>query len=144
MKRDPQCIFCRIAAAEIPSSIVFQNESAIAFLDIGPLADGHLLVIPRHHTDKLSELPAEQCSRLMECVPALGKALLGVTGAEGYNLLCNEGVAAGQVVGHVHFHLIPRRSHDGLGYRWNTRPYPPGRAAELLTAFQRTLGEATS
>jgi len=139
MSNDPNCVFCKIASAQIPSSIVFEDESTVAFLDVNPLADGHLLVIPREHYGRFYEMPANICSKLVAVLPSLGRALLDVSGADGYNVLLNDGSVAGQVVAHVHFHLIPRRANDDLGYRWNPSEYPEGRAAEIATEYQEAL-----
>ena len=139
VSRDPDCIFCKIVAVEIPASVIFENESVVAFLDIGPLAEGHVLVIPRAHSGKMSELPAAECSQLGAVLPKIARALLAVTGAEGFNLVVNEGRAAGQLVPHVHFHLIPRVANDRLGFRWDAGTYPPGRAEELVAAYQQAL-----
>ena len=136
MPRDPNCIFCKIVAGEVPSHGVFENEAVMAFLDVGPLADGHLLVIPREHHSDLLQMSAEQCAQLGAVLPRLAKALMEVTQAEGFNVLQNNGKAAGQAVDHVHFHLIPRRADDNLGYRWNAGSYPDDRADELVSAFR--------
>jgi histidine triad (HIT) family protein len=137
--REPNCIFCRIVAAEVPAAVVYEDDSVIAFLDVNPLADGHLLVVPRGHYARLTDTPPETLAELASVLAPLGRALLQVTGAEGFNLLQNNGRASGQVVEHVHFHLIPRKTGDGLGYRWNAGQYPPGRCNELATAFQKAL-----
>ena len=139
MSRDPDCIFCKVAAVEIPAAVIFENESIVAFLDIGPLAEGHVLIIPRAHHAKLSDLSASECAQLGSMLPKVARALLEVTGAEGFNLLVNEGRAAGQLVPHVHFHLIPRVASDKLGYRWNAGTYAPGRAEQLAAAYQTAL-----
>jgi len=139
MARDAQCIFCRIVSTEIPAAVVYADEFVLAFMDIGPLAEGHLLVIPREHAAMLTELSAESASRLGAVLPRMGSALQKVTGAAGFNVLINCGKVAGQVVGHVHAHLIPRHDGDGLGYRWNAGKYPAGRAEELAAAFKKAL-----
>ncbi len=144
MSPDADCVFCRIVSADIPAHVVCEDESMLAFLDVGPLADGHLLVIPREHYGQLTDLPPELAGRLAGVLPKLGRSLLEVTGAEGFNLLLNQGSAAGQVVGHLHFHLIPRKSGDGLGYRWNAGTYPEGRAAELSAAYKKVLTQQSS
>lgn len=141
MSRDTSCVFCRIVAGEIPSSVVFSDESCHAFLDIGPLAEGHLLVVPRNHYACLSEMPAEEAAGLAGHLPRLGRALRAATGAEGYNLLCNEGRVSGQEVMHVHVHLIPRKKGDGLGYRWNAGTYPPGRMDDVQGRMKAALGD---
>lgn len=137
--RDPQCIFCRVISAEVPSAVVYEDDAILAFLDIGPLAEGHLLVIPREHAGLLTDLSADAASRLGSVLPRLGRALLQVTGAAGFNVLLNNGSVAGQVVNHVHVHMIPRRESDGLGYRWNAGKYPAGRAEQLAAAMQDAL-----
>ena len=141
MPRDSDCIFCKIVAGEVPASIVYRTDTLMAFLDVGPLADGHLLVIPRDHYQSLVDMPPEACAALALELPKLGCALLEVTGAEGFNLLQNNGGVAGQVVHHVHFHLIPRKAGDGLGYRWNAGKYAEGRAAELAAAFEAAISQ---
>ena len=139
MSRDPNCVFCKIVAVQIPAAVVFEDEDVLAFLDVGPLAEGHLLVIPRDHHSRLTDLSPVTCSKLGATLPTLGRALLAVTRAAGFNILLNQGSEAGQVVPHVHFHLIPRTAGDQLGYRWNAGTYPQGRAAQLAAAIQAAL-----
>ncbi len=139
MQTDPDCVFCRIVAGAIPAARVFENDRVLAFLDIGPLAEGHLLVIPREHYARLEQMPPDLAGDLARCLPDLARAVLRVTGAPGYNLLQNNDRTAGQVVGHVHFHIIPRHDGDGLGYRWNASSYPPGRAEELQRRIRDAL-----
>lgn len=139
MARGEDCIFCKIVAGEIPASVVLETESGLAFLDVNPLSDGHLLFVPREHYERLSEIPPTLAAKIAEAIPRLGRALLAATNAEGYNLLCNEGAAAGQVVPHVHYHLIPRKSGDGLGYRWNAGAYETGRADEIAAAYNKAM-----
>jgi histidine triad (HIT) family protein len=139
MARHPQCIFCRIVAAEIPAHVIEEDRTTLAFLDIGPLARGHVLVIPREHYASLSDVPAPLAADLGFKLPSLGRALMRVTGARAFNVLCNQGAEAGQCVMHVHFHLIPRREGDPLGYRWNAGSYADGEAAELAAAYQKAI-----
>ncbi|MCH8966130.1 MAG: HIT family protein [Planctomycetes bacterium] len=139
MARDANCVFCKIVARDIPAVVVHDDGEVLAFLDVGPLADGHLLIIPYDHYARLVDAPAELCSRIASVVPKLGQALLAVTGAEGFNLLVNNGTVAGQVVPHVHWHLIPRKTGDSLGYRWNAGKYAEGRLVELGDAYQAAL-----
>lgn len=140
MVRDPNCVFCKIVAVEIPAAVVYENQSIIAFLDVNPLADGHLLVVPREHFCGLVEMSMESCSNLFACIPTLGRALMKVMQVDGFNVLVNEGRVAGQVVPHVHCHLIPRAPVDHLGYRWEAKTYEKGRDAELASAYQTALG----
>ena len=120
MSREADCIFCKIVAGDIPASVVYEDESILAFLDIGPLAEGHLLVIPRGHTSKLSELPMAESAKLGAALPALARALLEVTGAEGFNLLVNEGRTADSWSHTFTFML----SHVGATTSWDTAGTP--------------------
>lgn len=139
MSNQPDCVFCKIESVEIPASVVYEDDATLAFLDTGPLAEGHLLVIPRTHYARFIDMPSELCSKVVSVLPTLGRALIEVTGAEGYNVLLNDGSVAGQVVLHAHFHLIPRFKGDGLGYRWITKEYPEGRANEIAADYQQAI-----
>jgi len=126
-----ECIFCKIIAGEIPSLKVHEDAECIAILDIGPLADGHTLLVPKQHFSRILDVPPPIVAAVASQLPRLAAAILHATGAEGLNVLQNNGAAAGQVVEHVHIHLIPRRGGDRLGFRWNAGKYPPGRGEEL-------------
>ena len=144
MSRDPNCIFCKIIAAEVPAAVIYEDDSILAFLDIGPLADGHLLVVPREHYTRLTDVPPEHCAQVASALPLLGRAALEVTKAEGFNVLLNQGAVAGQAVDHIHFHIIPRKKDDQLGYRWNAGKYPAGRAVQLAASYQSALAHHPS
>lgn len=136
---DPNCIFCKIVRGEVPSLNVWETEEALAFLDIGPLAEGHLLVIPKPHYANLGDIPGSALSRMLELLPKLAGAVRKVTGATGHNILQNDGRVAGQVVDHVHFHIIPRREGDGLGYRWLAGQYKDDRGRTIQEDLLQTL-----
>lgn len=141
MARDPNCVFCKIVAAEIPSHVVYEDEHVLAFLDINPLSQGHLLVVPRDHYGALTEIPADLAGPLFSCLPRIGQALLKATGATGFNVLVNNGRDAGQVVAHVHAHVIPRKPVDGLGYRWLAGQYADGEADKVAAKMRSVLSE---
>ncbi len=124
---DPNCIFCKIAAGDIPCHKLYEDEQVLAFLDLGPLAAGHALVIPKHHAQTLGELPDEDAAAIGRVLPRLSKAIAQATGCDAYNVLLNIGKCAGQEVMHVHFHIIPkpedappisREPGTGLGLTW--------------------------
>ncbi|CAB4385003.1 HIT-like protein [Rhizophagus irregularis] len=109
------CLFCKIIKREIPSTKIFETELSYAFLDIGPLSEGHSLVIPKHHAKFLHELPDEY---LADLLPVAKKVAIA-TGADQYNILQNNGRLAHQEVDHVHFHVIPKPNEtEGLGIKW--------------------------
>jgi histidine triad (HIT) family protein len=133
---DPDCIFCKIIAGAIPSQRVFEDERLVAFLDVSPVAPGHTIVVPRHHAENLHDLPAEWAAALGPALGQLARVIQTAVGAAGYNVLQNNGRVAGQVVPHVHFHLIPRKAGDGLGYIWRARGATADELAEVAARIR--------
>jgi histidine triad (HIT) family protein len=109
------CIFCRIAAGEIPAEIVAQDERTVAFLDITPLADGHTVVVPRAHVAVVEALDAADADALFRAVRRLAGPVRTAVGAAGTTIGINDGAATGQTIPHVHVHVVPRREGDGAG-----------------------------
>ena len=126
------CIFCKIVNGQIPCHKVYENETALAFLDIGPLSRGHCLIIPKAHYARLDETPIDVVAACASLLPQLGQAVVTATGAAGWNVLQNNGPVAGQEVHHVHFHIIPRNEDDGLGFRWLAGKLNPDEATKLV------------
>jgi histidine triad (HIT) family protein len=133
------CVFCKIVAGQIPSARVYEDDACVAFLDIGPLADAHLLIVPRQHYEWITDMPPQAVAAVTQAIPRLARAVMKVTGAQGFNVLQNNGKVSGQAVPHVHFHIIPRREGDGLGYRWNAGTYPEGKLRELQQAIRGVM-----
>jgi histidine triad (HIT) family protein len=132
-------VFDKILAGDIPCHRVYEDEHVLAFLDVGPLADGHTLVIPKERQAKLHELSDESAAALGRVLPRIARAVLAATGATAYNVLQNNGAEAHQAVMHVHFHVIPRVGGRGLGVDWRPGELAPERAAELLAAMHAAL-----
>jgi histidine triad (HIT) family protein len=109
------CIFCRILAGEIPGEVIAETADTLAFLDVTPLADGHVLVIPKTHARIIEALPAETAAALMQMAQRISAALCGELGAAGTTLGINNGPETGQTVPHVHLHIVPRFPGDGAG-----------------------------
>lgn len=128
------CVFCRIVAGEIPAARLFEDEHVLAFLDIAPLNKGHLLVVPRRHYYSLTEMPGEEAGRLLAAAARLGQAVLRAVQADGFNLLLANGSVAGQVVPHVHLHVVPRFPDDGLVLPARAVPYASGAERDELAA----------
>ena len=95
------CIFCKMVTGQIPVTKIYEDEVVLSFLDIGPLSDGHTLVIPKQHFERLHECPAELLGRVGSCLGKIAKAVAAAMDSDGYNVLCNNGRAAGQLVEHV-------------------------------------------
>lgn len=136
----PDTVFDKILAGEIPCYRVYEDEHVLAFLDIGPLADGHTLVIPKERRAQLHELSDEAAAALGRVLPRIARAVLAATGASAYNVLQNNGAEAHQAVMHVHFHVIPRHGGRGLGLEWRPGELSPERADELVRSMRRALG----
>ena len=139
MRTDPDCIFCKIVAGEIPCQKLLEDEAALSFLDIGPLAEGHALLIPTEHFVTLDEMPADTAAAVLGHLPALTSAVREAVGAEGVNILQNNGKVAHQEVPHVHFHVIPRRTGDAFHFNWPAGQYPEGRIEPLAEAVRSKL-----
>ena len=131
------CVFCKIVAGQIPAVKVLEDEHALAFMDIGPLADGHVLLIPKAHAATVDQMTAEQAAKCLRHLPALARAVRVATGCEGINILQNNGLVAHQVVIHVHFHVIPRNRGDAFNFNWPAGAYPEGRAERIAGAVRR-------
>ncbi len=117
------CIFCRIVKGEIPSTRVYEDAEVLAFMDIGPIIKGHTLVIPKQHVDPVTEVPPGLLARVMTVVQKIAKAQVNGMKADGVNILNANGKAAGQVVPHVHFHVVPRFATDGHHWNWVPKKY---------------------
>lgn len=116
-----ETIFSKIIAGDIPCHRIYEDEMVLAFLDIGPLSEGHALVIPKEAKATLDQLSDESAAAIGRVLPRIARAVMAVTGATAYNILQNNGALAHQAVFHVHFHIIPRfpdREAGGLGIQW--------------------------
>jgi len=135
MKQDPNCIFCKIIAGDIPSTRVYEDDDTIAFLDIGPLVKGHTLVIPKDHHESLADTPDELLARIMSASRKVAAAMKAGLGASGINIHQANGASAGQVVPHIHFHVVPR--HDGDGHHWNWSAGEYGSIEEMSATAEK-------
>lgn len=139
MTDSSQCIFCRIVAGDIPAATVLQDAAAVAFMDVGPLAEGHLLLIPSRHYHSIDQMPADEAAGMLRHLPALVRAVREATGCEGVNVLQNNGRVAHQVVDHVHVHVIPRNTGDAFDFNWPSGQYPQGRMEQLAEAIRSAI-----
>lgn len=113
-----ECIFCKITRGEIPCKKVFENDNVLAFLDINPVNPGHTLVIPKKHYLFITQLPDEELASIMSVVRNISGVIFESMNAEGITISQANGKAAGQVVSHVHFHIIPRYINDEMENNW--------------------------
>ena len=104
-----------IAKGEIPCAKVYEDDSVLAFLDLSPVHPGHTLVIPKEHYKDMLHVPCELGTAVFSALKKVGAAVMGATGASGFNVMQNNGLSAGQTMFHIHWHIIPRFDGDGLG-----------------------------
>ena len=131
---DPNCIFCKIVAGELPSERVDEDEHTIAFMDISPATPGHALVIPRSHARDLLEIEPDELAATVTAAQRLARRACERLGADGVNLINSCGAAAWQTVFHLHIHVIPRYADDPLKLPWVPAAGDP---AAIATAAAR-------
>ncbi len=127
--RDPDCLFCKIIAGEVPSERVDEDERTVAFMDINPATRGHALVVPRAHSADLIEVDAEDLAATAAAAQRLARTAVERLGADGVNLINSCGAVAWQTVFHFHIHVIPRYADDGIEVPWTPHPMDPEQVA---------------
>jgi histidine triad (HIT) family protein len=127
-----ETIFTKILRGEIPCHRVYEDDQVLAFLDVGPLSEGHTLVVPKEPATTLDQLSEGAAAAIGRVLPRLCRAVMTATGVRDYNVLQNNGARAHQAVQHVHFHIIPKPDGaHGLGLTWPAERIDQARAAEL-------------
>lgn len=130
MKKD-DCIFCKIANGEIPSTTLYEDEDFRVILDMGPATRGHALLLPKEHYADLFELEDETAAKALKTAKKIGAKMKKALHADGLNVVQNNGEAAGQTVFHFHMHLIPRYKDDHAGILWEPKETTPEEMAEV-------------
>jgi histidine triad (HIT) family protein len=133
------CIFCKIIRGDIPAAKVLETDAAVAFLDIQPVIPGHVLLVPKAHHANLAELPEELAAATAALLPKLCGAIRAATGADGFNVVINNGRAAGQVVEHGHWHIIPRFHDDPVNWPWPHGEYVGDELGQMRFRIEREL-----
>ncbi len=127
---NPNCIFCKIVAKEIPADIIYEDADVIAFLDLHPVNRGHSLVVPKTHSENILSMTDANLAVIMPVMKKIAIGVVEATGAAGFNLHVNTGKTAGQAVFHTHLHIIPRYAEDGLKLWPHTEVEPKTRAQQ--------------
>jgi len=134
------CIFCKIVSKEIPATAVYEDDDVLVFMDIGPIIKGHALVISKKHYDSVSETPDNILTKLHLSAKRVARAQMNGLGADGVNVMQNNGKSAGQEVEHIHVHVIPRFEGDGHHWNWNAKNYDNfDEMAELAEKMRKYL-----
>ena len=134
--KDDNCIFCKIAAGEIPSATLYEDDDFRVILDIEPASKGHALILPKEHYANLYELDDELAAKAMVLAKKMITKLTDILGCDGYNVVQNNGTVAGQTVFHFHMHLIPRYQGDGVKLGWKQGTLTDEVKEEILTKIR--------
>ena len=133
--KDENCIFCKLANGEIPSRTIYEDDRFRVILDMGPATRGHALILPKEHFANIYEIPDDWAADAMVLAKHMTAVMHEKLGADGFNIVQNNGTVAGQTVFHFHIHLIPRYKDDGQKIGWN-----PGKPTdEELAEIQNIL-----
>lgn len=132
------CIFCKIINKEIPAEKIYEDEKSLVFLDIEPNNPGHCLVVPKVHCENIFDVPEEILSHLLKISQKISKILKISVRAEGINIGINNGQIAGQIVPHLHIHVIPRYANDGFVH-WHGKAYKEGEMKFVAEKIRKML-----
>ena len=133
--KDQNCIFCKIANGEIPAATLYEDDDFRVILDLGPASKGHALILPKEHFANLYEISDEVAAKALILAKKITLKLTEILKCDGFNIVQNNGICAGQTVFHFHIHLIPRNKKDQVGLGWNTGKLTDSDREELLRKF---------
>lgn len=137
--RDENCIFCKIAAGEIPSSTLYEDDMFRVILDLGPANAGHALILPKEHFKDVTELDEAYAAKILPLAAKIGTAQRKALGADGFNVVQNNGTAAGQTVFHFHVHVIPRYDTDAPMIAWEPGKYADGEMEQTAEKIRKEM-----
>ncbi len=133
-----ECIFCKIINGEISAEKIYEDEKVFAFLDVRPQNKGHVLVVPKKHFANIEETSEETLCELSKKIKILSPKVVEGVGADAYNVGINNGVEAGQVIEHIHIHIIPRFHNDNLKH-WLSKEYQEGEKEEVANKIKAVI-----
>lgn len=136
---DKECIFCKIAGGEIPSSTVYEDEDFRVILDLGPASKGHAPILPKQHFKDLCELDPAIAAKALPLAGKIGAAMKKALGCTGFNVVQNNGISAGQTVFHFHVHIIPRYENGPDMVTWAPGKATPEELAEISSSIREEL-----
>ncbi len=137
--KDSNCIFCKIANGEIPSSTIYEDDDFRVILDLGPASKGHALILPKEHFKDVCELDAAVAAKVLPLGAKIGAAMKAALGCTGFNLVQNNGVSAGQTVFHFHMHVIPRYENGPEMVTWTPGQEDPAVLAETAEKIKSAM-----
>ena len=138
------CVFCKIVRKEIPAGMVAEEDKAVAFMDLMPARKGHVLVVPKRHSENMTDVPAEDLIAATGLLQRVCCAVQEAIHPAGFSVVQLNGAASGQTVFHIHFHVIPRQAGDGLALKWSHESYGAGEMQhyqDKIAAALKTLSK---
>jgi histidine triad (HIT) family protein len=135
--RDPDCVFCKVIAGEIPGEVVDSDDRTVTVMDVNPATRGHVVVMPRDHTENLLAVSEEDLAATMKAARRMIERISQTLAPAGFNVLNNMGRAAWQSIFHFHVHVIPRYADDPLQLPWLPEPADPGELAAVAAEIRR-------
>ena len=139
MTSNPNCIFCKIMAKQIPATVVHEDAETLAFMDIGQVNPGHVLVALKSHAENIYELQEAQAAALFRSAARVARAIRGAFAPEGLSVYQANGKPAGQTVFHIHVHLVPRHDGDGMALTWPVKNPPRDKLEEYAAKIRGAL-----
>ncbi|MCX6744216.1 MAG: HIT domain-containing protein [Candidatus Parcubacteria bacterium] len=136
------CLFCKIVKDMIPANKVYEDDNVIAFLDIHPVNPGHTLVVPKKHSFNMLDADDETLKAMIIATKKIAKAIIAAQGLDSFNLEVNNGRMAGQIIHHLHWHIIPRTESDGLQH-WPGKSYKDEEAEKLAEMIKYAIESET-
>jgi len=133
------CIFCKLALGQIPTATLYEDDDFRVILDLGPASKGHALILPKTHAKNIYELPDELAAKVFVLAKKLAVAMTNALQCDGFNILQNNGEAAGQTVFHFHLHLIPRYREDNVKLTWEPGQLTVEMKEEILSKVKQAL-----
>jgi len=133
------CVFCRIVAKEIPATVVHEDEQTLAFMDIGQVNPGHVLVAVKKHAENIFALDEAQAAAVFRSAAKVARAIRGAFEPQGLSVYQANGAAAGQTVLHLHIHLVPRYEGDGMALTWPVKNPPREKLTEYAEKIRAKL-----
>jgi histidine triad (HIT) family protein len=134
------CVFCKIVAKQIPATVVHEDEHTLAFMDIGQVNPGHVLVAVKKHAENIFALDDGQAAAVFRAAAKVARAIRGAFEPQGLSVYQANGAAAGQTVMHLHIHLVPRHDGDGMALAWPVKNPPRERLTEYADKIRARLG----
>jgi histidine triad (HIT) family protein len=133
------CIFCKIIKGKIPAEKIYENDYVMGFLDISPVNKGHALIIPKKHSETILDTDEETLKEVMIITKKLSAAIMKAIKADGFEVCINNKKAAGQLVPHLHMHIMPRFNNDGLRFDWPTKKYSDEEMKKIAESIKKAL-----